>query len=445
MNKVYLLIVFVTLFGDFVFKRLMSADYALITLYGLSAAALVSIVLVNKNKRHPKPTSKEAYMLSFFVYFLVVNYFLQALIALDVPFLQSITHAVYVSTPLLFIPIILRHSVEFDLKILIKIFLVLMIPINIVGLIQYFVNPSFLISTVYREGGGIIIRNSYIGSFLRFPSIFASADRYSAVGLVHFYFTIILLWLSTNKTPKLNGWIFINLVSSIVALVIAGERSLIFIVLALIILMTLSVLLFRISSALLRKRFNISLHAKLIVLVAGIVFFTSGLNPIKKLENVPVLNLLITSTKVGAVENRVNRYISSSALPNDFSFTGEGLGKLGNRGKPAELGIASIWIECGVVGGLLIMIGYSGIIVVLALVSFRAFINGDPLRVCVFCLPVMALTTGLITGLTSVFELSSGILLMTAIGGLLHASAPFSRSLRPMSRFSSAKDVNLAK
>jgi hypothetical protein len=177
------------------------------------------------------------------------------------------------------------------------------------------------------------------------------------------------------------------------------------------------------------------------LLVSFGVIFIFAYNPsyVIKIVEAPAVKFLTTSIEDRDVEYRLMHYGSSSLLSDDVSFFGEGLGSLGFRGKPAELGIASIWIECGVIGGSLILIGFSGITIVLSLLSFRAFISGRPLNVCIFGLPALALLTGLLTGLAAVFELSSGILLMSAIGDVLRNSGRLSDHTIPLRRFSSVK------
>jgi len=163
----------------------------------------------------------------------------------------------------------------------------------------------------------------------------------------------------------------------------------------------------------------------------GILVFVYNPNFLSSISSkFQVINLAIDSITEGKTKDRVGRYASRSLLTDNISLTGKGLGSLGKRGKPAEIGVESMWIECGLISGSLILIGYSGIILILALLSLQAFTRGQPLRVCIFALPALALLAGLLTGLTSIFELSSGILLMSGIAGtILYFSPPFGRRI----------------
>jgi len=418
MDKIYFVIPALALFSDLLLKRFISGNWAVATQYGLAVIVLVWISLANRNKEVPRPSATASRM-NFFVYYLIIAYCIAAMTSFNVPLSYSLTHVLYICIPLLYIPVISRRCAEFDMAKLINIFLLLMIPINIAGLIQYTIDPGFLISAAYNEEGGIVFHNSYQDIFLRYPSIFVSADRYSAVGLVQFYFAIILLWASTNKTRNMRRWIYFNLISSVAALIIAGARSRMFIILLLIILMGLSVLLYRTPLLSLRTIYKKSARARLIILTVGIFIIVYGSGLLKRLEDFPALGFFITSIREGDAKDRVQDYISESAVSGEISLAGEGLGSLGLGGKPAERGITSLWIECGLIGGSLILIGFCGITFILALQSLRAFIRGRPVEVCIFALPAMVLVAGLLAGLTAVFELSLGILLMCAIAGVI--------------------------
>ncbi len=428
MNKFYFAIPVITLYGDFVLKRLLPFNWALASLYTLAMIILIGIVLTNKNELIPKPAATVTHM-NFFVYYLVIVYCVLFLTSLDVPFLYALTHMLYICIPLLYIPIVSRYCAEFDLKKMINIFLLLMIPINLAGLIQYAINPGFLISTAYSEAGGIIHRTVGGSFFSRYPSIFASADRYSAIGLIQFYFAIILLLSSRDRTKNTSLWIYFNLISSIVAMVIAGARSRILVFSTLVILMALSS--FLTSLFISRKNISKPAIAALIILVVGVLAFAFNPGYVKAITEAPSVRFLLTSVKEGDVQNRVGNYVGRTSLSDNISLFGEGLGSLGPGGKPAEVGVESMWIECGLIGGSLILIGFSGIMFILASLSFRAFIRSRPLEFCVFGLPALALMSGLLTGLTSVFELSSGILLMSGIGGTIRYFSPVAYCKRP--------------
>ena len=423
-DAVYFAIPMIAIFGDFVLKRFLSPYKALASLYVLALLVLVRMVVLKRDKQSLRPTVVER-RISFVVCYLIAAYCFQALLSLNVASVYAFTHLFYICVPLLYIPVILKYCPDFDLKTLSTIFLIMMIPVNTVGLIQHFIDPGFLISTAYSGTGGIVYRSSYRGIFLRFPSIFVSADRYSAIGLMQFYFTIILLLLSRDNTKRISPWIYFNLISAIAALFIAGSRTRIFIILILMILMTLSSLLFGNIQLFLRRTVKQLQFAIPFALGIGVFVFVYNPGFLSSIGNkFQVINLTIDAIEDGRTKNRVEGYARKNSFSDDISLTGKGLGGLGKQGKPGEMGIQSIWMECGLIGGSFILIGYSGILLILALLSLQAFTRGQPLNVCIFALPALALTSGLVAGLTSVFELSSGILLMSGIGGAIRHFSP---------------------
>lgn len=418
MKTIYFSIVILSLFSDLLLKGYLPGSLALMIQYALAVVILFSILKVNINKNN-NLNRQFALPISFFIFFLIFNYVIQMLIAYEVPILHSVTHMAYISIPLLFVLTVLWRSPDFDLVKLAHIFLIMMIPINLVGIIQYYIDSSFLISHAYSESGGIVLRNYNLGAFSRYPSIFVSSDRYSAIGLMQLYFGVVLLSLSRKRSLNFFIWVNFNLASGFMAILISGARSRIFIMLAIMFMMALSFLVFRYSRKMTQKVFNASLASLLVVLAAGVVLFMNPPKFSSKMLDFPVVDLLVSSIEENKTEKRLLRYVSRTSLSEDISFFGKGLGSLGYGGKPSEIGIESIWVESGVIGGALILIGYFGFISVLAFLAIKAFIGGQALGVCIFGLPVLALLGGLLTGLTSVFEFSSGILLMIAIGANL--------------------------
>jgi len=70
------------------------------------------------------------------------------------------------------------------------------------------------------------------GHFLRLPSIFVSADRYSAIGLIQFYLAFFLLLNQKQNKPVNIFWILFNFISGFIAMFISGARSRLIIVIA---------------------------------------------------------------------------------------------------------------------------------------------------------------------------------------------------------------------
>ena len=416
MNVIYFAIAALSLFSDLLLKGYLPGSVALMTQYTLAVVILVLINALNGKGKYSKYNSNPAFFISLFVFFLLFQYSMQMLLAFNVPITHSATHMGYICIPLLFVVVVLWRCPEFDLAKQANIFLLMMIPVNLVGIIQFFVDGNFLISNAYNESGGIIFRNTDFGAFARYPSIFVSADRYSAIGLIQLYFTVVLLYKATEKTFKSNFWVYFNFISGLLAILIAGARSRIFIVLTLLLLMALSLLIFRGFRGISRNGFNAKLASFLVLLAAGALFFMNSPKSESDMSSFPVMDLFIDSIAEGKTEERIFGYITRTTFSEEVTLFGEGLGSLGPGGKPAEVGIESIWIECGVVGGALILMGFLGLLSVLSFLAIKSFIRGSPIALCIFALPTLALVMGLLTGLASVFELSSSMLLMTAIG-----------------------------
>ena len=99
-----------------------------------------------------------------------------------------------------------------------------LLPFSIL-LIQAFINSSFLVSTSYNESSTVIRNLGGLGVYSRYASYFPSPDK-----LAYFCSSVFILSCSSliscrflNK--KLDGFSLIGLVSSVVALLIAGVRT----------------------------------------------------------------------------------------------------------------------------------------------------------------------------------------------------------------------------
>ncbi|GEM_PF-4144378 len=421
---VYLSILLLSLYGDLL-KHYLPPDKSIVLLYAMALVVLVIMIMSAKRKKSPV-AGRDGRIISGCLIFVILLYLFQLLIALakDIVF-AAFSNALYICIPALYCIVILKCYPQFNIIKLAQLFHILMIPINAVGSIQYYVNPDFLISTVYAETGGIIRRNLFeAGStFLRFPSIFASADRYSAIGLMQCFFAFILWAIPPQRKQSNIFWILFNFVCGINALLISGARSRILLLLFIFALFIFS------SIRSFRLRGGVSLKRNIAVGALGTLFFfipafyfLTALNPqsLQQVGNYPVIGFLIQSLHEGDVTGRISESISVSVIPEKISFFGEGLGSLGS--KPGEFGIMSMWIEGGLLFGCLTLIAFMTIILVLALIVFRAFYQGDPPKVVVFAFPALVLGFGLFTGLTGALELSSGILLMVSLAAIIQYS-----------------------
>jgi len=418
MRHIYFFIALLVLYGDLL-KRNFTASISLVMIYGVAVLLLFAIVVQKRKARyHVSAEGKVVFKLTVF---LMLLYILQLLTSFSSSFADGLSHTLYICIPLLYIAVIYKYCPQFDLLALGKAFLFLMIPVNMVGTVQYFVDPTFMISTAYGdELGGVILRN-FLGErsfFSRYPSLFASADRYSAMGLMQFFFTLIILKGGRSFSRKDKSWLTFNLISAGGALFIAGARSRILIAGVALTLMALAFMfsiMFSVKGGkvgrILKRYLPLLVGA---VVVAFIVFGNWSTKQDERLLSFPVLNLLAQSVDEGDIGVRVEEATSLSRMLEDATFFGQGLGSIAN-GKPGEFGIRSMWIESGYIWGGMMVLTYLSIIVALTLLLWRSFMSFDALSVAIYCIPVLWLVFAVLAGLTSAFELSTGVLLGCAI------------------------------
>jgi len=416
MGKIYFFISLLVLYGDIV-KRFIAANAALTIVYALAICILFAIILQSGEKKR-KYAGLNPLLLSIFSSILIFTYIFQLLTSFEAPFFSGLIHLLYMVIPLSYIIVLQRNLPQVRLDKLAYPFLWLMIPINIVGFIQYAVNPDFLISTAYNSDplmgiGGVIERNLLEGgTFKRFPSIFTSADRYSAMGLMQFYLTCTILTENGKNLRQNYKWVIFNLFSSFIALGVAGARSRI-----LIVLLTLTIVLFVLVFHFLfskRRNFHNRGISTMFVLSVSIglsivLVYLYGNN------DAAILLFMQQSFSQGDIQERLWEAVFLSLLPTDVSLFGKGLGTIGVAGKPGEFGIQSTWAESGLIWGGFILTSFLGIIIVMTLYSIKAALKGQIAQLIICFIPLLIVITGLLTGLTFAFELSTGILLAFAI------------------------------
>jgi hypothetical protein len=419
MRSIYISIALLVLYGDLVKRYLLQTASGWI-LYTLAIVILFAIFNVNKKYRIHVPLSKEGKGVSLLAIFLSMTYLLQVLTSFDSSFMDALTHAAYVCIPLIYILVIQKRCPQFDLLRLGNIYLLLIIPVNCVGFIQYFIDPQFLISPVYGIEDAIIPRNFLFGgAFARFPSIYASADRYSAMGLMQLYFTFVLLHSLVRISPRWVPWILFNFSSACAVLLISGARSRIIIAG---IVLGLAAVTFILKVYFPAKMKNVvALVGKtapiFAVLTMGyllIAISDRNLDWEDKAYQFPVIAFLRESLEKGDISLRLGEAGELSIIPDDVTLFGDGLGSVG-QGKPGEFGIRSMWVESGLIWGFMLLLGFIGIVLILLSLSFKAFWAKNPTGVAIYCLPLLIMILALLAGLTSAFELSSGILLGCSI------------------------------
>lgn len=404
--------------GDLV-KRYYPAE-ALAMLY--IGACLLLVLLVSTRGWRLRPVQgADASLASNAALFLILVYFLQWSTSIYAPAREGLNHVLYLAIPLAYLVVILRGRADFDYAALANRVLMLMIPVNAIGVIQYTVDPTFFLSTTYSgEFGGIIRRNLLHGAaFERFPSLYASADRYSAMGLMQFYYSIILLNTASLSRARV-AWIAFNALSGLVALAIAGARSRILIVVIVAMVIAVVYLLQRVAAAR-REKGGWALAILSGATVAALLTFVLRAAPVGEYS---VFAFLQQSLLERDLNQRLEQAVTASRLPDQVSVFGEGLGTIGIGGKPGEFGIYSIWAESGVIWGGLLLLGFAALLLVLARRALAAIRERRIVGLALSSMALLVVATALLTGLTSAFELSSGLLLACAIALVVRTPPP---------------------
>ena len=425
MRGIYCALVLLVLYGDLL-KRVLSPTLSLLALYMIAVLILMAIAL-RYGPEVPR-MSPEGRLVHFAISSLILLYISQLLTSSSSRFMEGLSHAMYMCIPLAYIWVLQKYSKEFNLAAFAQWFFLFMIPINAVGAVQCYVDPDFLISTEYSEQGGIIIRDFLnVGgekTFTRYPSIFASADRYSAMGLMQLYLVIIVLRYTVRPSRSLNLWLLFNLSSSVAALVIAGARSRILITSASAIAMSAAFIFAAICSRKYRGT-RAGFVLTVAVLIVGLLScFAIGLYiplEISFEENFPVVTFLMQSVEEDDFSKRIVEAVVMSLMPDQITLFGQGLGTVW-EGKPGEFGIWSIWMESGLVWGSLILFAFFLVVIALVSATLKSFFSLSPLNVGIRLTSLLLLTFGLLAGLTSSFELSSGLLLGCVLAVTLRSS-----------------------
>lgn len=424
MHGLYIAIACLALYGDLI-KRFLPSSVSVAVLYGISLAIVISIFF---ERKVPKCfISPQGALVKFSATALLLLYLMQIFMP-SPDFISSLSHALYMGIPLFFFLVFSIRAPDFQLARFAQVFLVMMLPVNAVGLVQNYINPNFFISTAYSENdlGGVILRNLLDDSFFaRYPSIFVSADRYSAMGLMQFYFTLLAIRTEQVLSTRSKLWLFFNAVSALAALLIAGARSRILIAFAAVALASLTTvyaLVFGKRGAV-HGRFNNVwyLLPPVLLLVAWFYVILRPSTDQASESSLPVLTFLSQSTEKGDFGVRILEALEFSVLPDHVGLLGEGLGSIAN-GKPGEFGIQSMWVESGLFWGMLMLLAFLLMLYALFVVTMRRFLTDRPLEVAISSIPLLLIVFALLAGLTSTFELSTGVLLGCTVPVILRKS-----------------------
>jgi hypothetical protein len=299
-------------------------------------------------------------------------------------------------------------------------------PIVAVGLIQYFVDDSFLVDMAYSETGGVITRNFLDNDILRgetyykrLPSILASADRFSAVGMMQLYFCMLALREHRNMTQCRALWLLFSLASAVAVLMIAGARSRILIIGVAITLAGLPMARNLIVRTRQRER-SVGVSPVIIIMIAaaiGVGVLATGMagDLVGTLGSLPIIRQLNATAETGDVWARIMEYLTESFVPEDVTLFGLGLGVAGVGGRPGEIALRAMWIESGLCWTALMLLMYAALVLRLAQCLAGAIRQQAPYDIVLCAIPLLTWVFGLMAGLSGTFELSTALTLFPAV------------------------------
>jgi hypothetical protein len=417
--KLYLAIAALALYGDLP-KRFLGSTGTLVSYvtFGLIIAACFSKAYTPE-ARFVRPSNT---WFSTACLILLAIYVVQALTNLDAPAWEAFISAMYIVLPLTYIVVIARRFPQFDLHKLAHAFMILMPPILAVALVQYFINGTFLIDTTYSEDGGVIGRNFLDndlgdgpGSYNRYPSLFASADRLSAMGMMQLFFCALLMHGSRKMTRAKALWLLFNLASALAVLMIAGARSRILIIGAAIVLAAVSIAQKLIANARRQRSGGFFIVMMIFIAIAGGVAVKMMGGMEGALDSLPIIRQLNATAEHGDVWVRLSEALDVSAIPEDVTLFGLGLGVAGVGGRPGEFALRAMWIESGVFWTTLMLLMHTALVFRLMQCLAGAFRQQAGYGIFLCAIPLFTWMFGLMAGLSGTFELSTALTLFPFI------------------------------
>lgn len=410
MKNRLILVITLSLYSDLI-KRLFNPKLSLAIIYILALLLLISISAFKKNKNDSTNDYKRNSLNLLIIKSLLIFYTFHALASLLITqnYEFTILNYLYVGLPIGMMLAFYYKNPDLDeFKYFLYLFLLLMIPINIVGIIQFYFLPNFLISYNYSSSGGIIMRNFEEGIkvFTRHPSIFASADRFANMAQLQFVFTLLYLTLMENKkniTVIILGFLF-----SLSSIVISGARSKILFVII------ISILFLIYSQKDLFHRINKYGLIFAIFLLFSMLFILFQ----NYLLEVSSINFFIRTWMSGNIFMRISEALWMSLPFQGISIFGYGLGTL-LQGRPGEFGIYTLWYEGGIVFGTLILSTYL-VFDILLIKKTIVSIKYKSDFIFILSISLFILTTiAIFTGLSNIYEFSTGLILSFCYAFLL--------------------------
>lgn len=316
---------------------------------------------------------------------------------------QAVSYFMYFFVPFYALYISYKKIDAYKLN-LIRNLLFISSPIIIVAFIQKFFDNSFLVNTSYSETGAVIFRNTFDGGFFaRYPSIYASADRFSAVSLCLFIISVQAYIISKNKSDKL-GFIFFGILF-LFGIVIAGARSRL-----LVLVIPITFMLYFMVINALRLRTNLVGAGVILVFTTVTITFVNSDN---FKENFEVIMFMIETFNNNDIYGRLlQAYIEST--PSNVSEFSYNLGYDAN-GKPGEFTFRSLAIDLGTFGQSIFFMLFSILLTVFVMMFTLSVLSHDRRLIVFFAFFITYFLFGIITGLTGILELSSGLLMFGVI------------------------------
>ncbi len=404
---------------------------------------IFSSILIAKSYK-----TKSNNLISTVIFFLLITYLISLLISLffsKTSFIFIIQHFLYVAIPLLLFYFLLNRNLKIQKISSINNGLIIsFIFVAIVGFIQNFIDPGFLanrFSEITGSGSGQVFR-AIAGlnqKFLKISSIFASADKYSAVSQSIFLISIFNLRIAQLENWKKNRKYicYMGIISSIFSLIIAGARARI---ITLFIALVLVFSFLTIRSFISKKDYKIPKSLKKFFLLISSLFIGITIfipNFFNNLyESFGIFKLFASTDNY---INLISRFIGQTGIRQEvlnnkgwvisrydselktFSqkIIGDGLGSI-SFGKPGEAGVISTLSESGYILGILIL----GILIFIAIMIFIFGIKKINLKniTFIFILNLIAvdLLLSSVVGLIYFFEPCHLIILYPSVIGCIN-------------------------
>lgn len=421
--SIYVLLIGIVVYADLL-KRFIPKMMATGLIYGIFGGVALYIFLATGRRRSRWRSLNEDAMpfspverrcdtiIEIGAVFLLVIYAVQLFFSyFSHGLLRPMIGFLYIGLPLFLIIAAIRPPKFFDIRLFLILFTLAMLPVHIVGIVQYTVDPEFLVSYSYHETGGVKARNlmQSTGKYLRLPALFASGDRYSAVSALQVLFGI-MAWTGPKR---IDGRFYLAVVSlaillGIVGLIVSGTR-------VRVVLLGLSlffVLPLWGNRAAKQTIVAIGLAA---VIAIGFVLAAKDDRQSELIESIPLLGMLQETFEQDDIQNRFERAMYMSRIREETTMFGRGLGSVSSDGTPGEFGIRALWIESGVFWGLLTILGFGimilGILLRIRVAHLRR--NMDELLGLNYLL--LNLGVALLVGLKAFFDISNVILILLVL------------------------------